>query len=161
MAGGFQQNASWHYYFKLHTRLENWFQPDNVAITYYYDPNGKLTLKPYNYYFTYAWAEAPSQYAYFSNEENGYINGEVITIESYTDIANAVANYNIQKGDLLYWYEIEDGEEVVKHATMISSVTNDDILYTGHSNPRFDTPASEVLKGNGQSLKVIRLKDYF
>lgn len=50
-----------------------------------------------------AWRLAESQYEYFSNEDNGYINGEVIRITSQKEIKEVMEKYEIQKGDLMYF----------------------------------------------------------
>lgn len=39
------------------------------------------------------WRLAQEQYNYFSNEENGYINGDVIKITSADEIAEAIDIY--------------------------------------------------------------------
>lgn len=65
-AGGMKQNDSWH---------SNY-------------PENKDDIAP-------AWRLAQEQYNYFSNEDNGYINGDVIEITSADEIVEAIDTYNI------------------------------------------------------------------
>ena len=61
---------------------------------------------------------------------------------------------------MLYWEETKNGKKVVTHATIINSVTKNDILFAGHSNPAYDESLKEKMIGLGQSVKIVRLKDY-
>jgi RHS repeat-associated core domain len=99
----------------------------------------------YNYSWDVAatWRKAHEQYKYFSNAGNGYIDGDIIILSaSYIKAFPFILkNFGIQKGDLLYWSK--DGGQTAYHATIISSVIADDILYAGHTSDVFDKSLRE------------------
>lgn len=65
-----------------------------------------------------AWARADSQCEYFSDKNNGYINGDVITISSIDEMKESVKNDGIQPGDLLF-------KEGLHHSTIITGIEDD------------------------------------
>lgn len=93
----------------------------------------QFVTSPIDYDFTGAWGLANQQYEYFSNPENGYINGSVINIApgSQKDISDAIKD-GVQAGDVLYWSWKGDG--FINHSTMITEIRKDMILYGGHSH---------------------------
>lgn len=108
-----------------------------------------------------AWSLARNQYDYFSNPKNGYSNG-TIDIGSYDrknsdntkhDIQQAAQT--VQPGDLLYW---DDGDGV-HHATIVTKVENGHIYYSGNTDSKKDADLEQAMKGNGESVHIVKLKD--
>ncbi len=157
-AGNVKQTDEWYYYTENNTPIRRNINSLSVSYScfiWYTDSDGNITHRPYEYEFSSAWTGANAQYKYFSDKSNGYINGEVITINSVDDISEAISNNNIQKGDLLYWSN--DGE-TVHHASMISTVTNNDIKYTAHSDPYYDESLNEKI--GSETVFIVRMNDY-
>lgn len=107
------------------------------------------------------WSAAKNQYDYFSNPKNGYSNG-TIDIGSYDrknsdntkrDIQQAAQT--VQPGDLLYW---DDGDGV-HHATIVTKVENGHIYYSGNTDSKKDADLEQAMKGNGESIHIVKLKD--
>ena len=109
--------------------------------------------------YTNIWSLAPEQYKYFSDPQNGYINGEVLYAKNVDDIKNILKNNNVQVGDLLYW---DHNGEGVTHATIISKVDyeNGKILFADNTKPRFD---KEIIDENISQYKggvrIVKIKD--
>jgi len=144
-SGGIQNNEEWHSYKEFNLNKHLWNILSVVSSNYWYDWD-----------ITEAWRLAQKQYEYFSNKDNGFINGEVIKISNVDEISNVIKEKDIKKGDLLYWSS--DSGETVHHATMISSVTEDDILYTGNTSSRFDASLSKALKN--ETVLIVRINDF-
>ena len=139
-AGGVEENENWHSDY-IDVQVSN-FYGDTER---YWDE-------------TPVWINADKQYNYFSDPDNGYINGEVIVIDSQSDIQR-VANDSVnlvQPGDLLYFDFDNDGE--IDHATMVSSVTNDNLYFTGNTVRRFNQSLSESYV-DGNCLYIVRIND--
>jgi len=100
------------------------------------------------------WRLAKSQYEYFSNPQNGYINGEVLKFRA-SEIEYYANNGGIQTGDLLY-FAGTDGNNL-HHATIVTKVENGDIFYAGHTNERFDYSLTGA--NSNEWFFVIRLFD--
>jgi hypothetical protein len=100
------------------------------------------------------WNSANAQYQYFSNPANGFINGEILAIDS-SNMMQMLRDNNIQMSDLLYWSN--DGGNTMYHATIISRVTDTGIYYAGNTSSRFDHPLMDSI-GNG-TVYIVRLKD--
>ena len=62
----------------------------------------------------------------------------------------------INKGDLLYWST--DGGLTYTHATIISDILDDDVLYTGHTNNRLDASLKDAL--SRYQVAIVHLNDY-
>lgn len=60
---------------------------------------------------------------------------KVIEIRQNDRIDEVIKNHSIEKGDLMYFL---DGDGLVEHATIISSVTESDILFAGNTKRRFN-----------------------
>ena len=105
-----------------------------------------------------AWINANKQYEYFSDEKNGYINGDVIVINKYDEISEAAKNKTdvIQPGDLLDFDF--DGDGMIDHATMISKVENGQIYYTGNTVRRFNKLLKDSYE-DGNVLYIVRIND--
>ena len=101
----------------------------------------------YRWEMTWPWSVAKSQYEYFSDPDNPYINGEVINIYKpnvsvnegqinvpLDSLSDNLKSLGIQKGDLMYFY----GDGGVHHATVISSVNEGKIRFSANTNNRFD-----------------------
>ncbi len=125
------------------------------------DPKSAITTQGQKHSLT--WTSAGKQYEYFSNPDNGYIEGEIIKVDSLQEYYQVVRSALIEPGDLLYWDENGDGH--VNHATIITGVDKNNLLFSGNTRARFDEPVSgiyeEYLKeySNKSSLYFIRMKD--
>jgi hypothetical protein len=80
------------------------------------------------------------------------VNGEVIRVNS-ENLDQVLRDYTIQTGDLLYW----GTDERKSHATIISAVTDTDILYAGNTTRRFDWSLTEALPGS--TTYIVRIRD--
>ncbi len=101
-----------------------------------------------------AWRLANKQYLYFSNPDNGYINGEVITVSSVDDISKIADNGGVQSGDLLFFSN--DGISAY-HAAIITTVDDNMIYYAGHTRSAFDKPLSSGI--GSKTAFIIRIYD--
>lgn len=139
VAGGIKTNNEWHY--------RKILKPYSSKLGF----NGET---PCGRDMTPVWARAKAQYDYFSNRDNGYINGEVITISSINEMREDVKKYDIKPGDLLFWADDENG---VHHSTIITGISKDGFIkYSGHCNDRVN---QLILGLNGEQLKIVRIKD--
>jgi hypothetical protein len=138
-------NGPWH----SHKGVINWNK-------FWWDPRSMVSYKFwYDWDVSESWRMASSQYNYFSNEANGYINGDVININSKDEIQNVANNMGVQEGDLLYFMGKE--AENPHHAAIISKIENGEIYYAAHTKSRREQPLSESI-GNEKVL-IIRIKD--
>ena len=151
VAGGLKMNDDWYFYKHINTAVAL----PGITDIYYRDKNGILVSYPISYYFSAPWTGANAQYEYFSNLTNGYTSTNVVKISSACEISYAVSHYNIKPGDLMYFSR--DGGKTAYHATIISSVTNDDIKYCDHTDGRKDQKLSEKI-GN-ETVIIVRLND--
>jgi hypothetical protein len=123
-------------------------------------PNGEATAHSYDYDFSSAWSMANSQFEYFSNPNNGFINGEVIRIGTIAEMDDAVRNKNVQIGDMVYW----GNDESVHHAAMITGFSKDEktdkmvILYSAHTESRSDEKIT-AKQLEDENIYIIRIKD--
>ena len=108
----------------------------------------------YNWSSGEAWRLADEQYRYFSNPDNGYINGDVITLTSTQDIAAVASSGGIQTGDLLYFST--DGL-TVHHATIITTVTDNMIYFAGHTSSQYDCSLAD--KMGSETIFIVRICD--
>ncbi len=152
VAGGLKMNDDW--YFRQH--INTAVALPGITDIYYRDKDGVLVSYPISYYFSSPWTGANAQYEYFSNLTNGHTSTNVIKINSVCDIPYAASHYNIKPGDLMYFSR--DGGKTAYHATIISSVMNDDIEYCAHTSGRKDKKLSETI-GN-ESVIIVRLNEY-
>lgn len=146
-AGGFQQNAEWNI--------------REVVLSY---REGVYGWEPSR-----AWSLALDQYKYFSDPTNGYANGNVINVYktnehlsnnqinvSLTNLSSDLKNLNVQKGDLMYFYN----NNGVHHATVISEVTDTEIKYSGNTSNRFNYSLNTSLNSSTDSgVFIVRLKN--
>lgn len=155
-AGGIAQNGDWYHYIYYNEPIKLKLFDKSIVLGYCNEA-GKYTLNSVRYNFSAAWLGAISQFKYFSDKQNGYINGEVITLNSAEAVSKAAATENIQKGDLLFW---SSNGETVAHVTLITDVTDSDIFYTGHSQIGFNRSVSKtIVSGDYKAVKIVRLKD--
>ena len=158
-AGGIEKNDKWYYYHQLNTLAEPSSQPENPAVKFYYDADGKMSLLAHDYTFSPEWMRATPQFEYFSNPENGYTSKDPVIISSPEDISSAIEKYGIQKGDLLYWSR--DGGKTVHHATIISEVGNGEIRYAGHTDFATTEDLSEKMKEKPyETMVIVLMNDY-
>ena len=154
VAGGVEMNEDW--------RISE--EPVPVYLRFY----TKTTLALLNrlgyddvyygnkYLYTGTWSVAEKQYQYFSDPQNGYINGEVIHINSVEELLAAGKTGGIQTGDLLYWAWFEN---TITHATVISKVENGDIFFSGNTSAKFDRLVKDYLERYEGGIYIIKLKD--
>ena len=74
----------------------------------------------------------------------------------FEDLSSNIESLGIQKGDLLYFYNAEEG---VHYATVISKIDDQGIYYSANSNRRFDEPLKNGLDGV-DAFRIVRLNDY-
>jgi hypothetical protein len=153
----------WHYY-----KTFNEYYPNSgyfgsgflgslgVSNTMYVTPDGEMTHRSYDYDFTSAWSVASSQYKYFSDPKNGYINGAVIMVKNTEHLVNAVNIQGVQPGDLLYF----ENSEGIHHTAMISGITKNgdksDILYAAHTRNTATSSLRDALEKD--SIYIFRMK---
>ena len=158
--GNIPQDDEWKYE-RTYYDIAPWYYNDYSTVPQtikYVDEDGNIK-NDYKYdEFTAAWVRAEDQYEYFSNPDNGYINGNPITINPTDDIPSIIQNNNIQEGDLLYWAG-SDGTKV-HHATIITKITDSEINYSGHTNSANNKPLSDAIIDNGETVIIIRMNDY-
>ena len=92
------------------------------------------------------WRKADNEYEYFKGKN---YSKEVITIDSPSEISNAIAHNKIQVGDLMYFDE--DGDGIPNHATIISKINRDMIYYAAHTEPRRMQKLTYFLDGTPES----------
>ena len=122
VAGGIGMTSDW-----FSNRKEDWLY-------------SLITNEKYMYSISSSWKCADDHYKYFSDETNPYTNGSVIQITDRSKIKVFASTGTVKPGDLLYF--VVDGN--VSHATMVSSVDNGMIFFTGHSSPRYNYPLSKA-----------------
>lgn len=140
-AGGIQENEQWH----SNMQKKVWESASGNYFVEYYD--WEDTTEP--------WRLAKGQFNYFSNPDNGYINGEVLTITSAGEMYEILKTENIQKGDLMYFFS----DEGVHHATIISDIGKQGILYSGNTSRRFDYPLINALENGEKGVYIVRMND--
>jgi RHS repeat-associated protein len=93
---------------------------------------------------TTTWVNAEAQFNHFSNPDNGFINGNVITInrDNYSMILDHLRVLRIQAGDLLFMDTRGTG---IHHATIISSISRGNILLAGNSADWFDESLRDLI----------------
>ena len=109
------------------------------------------------------WRKAHTQYEYFSNPANGYINGDVVTITSAADIPSVLAQCEaegkpVQVGDLMYFTPNGEGGDGTHHASIISTVNSQEIKYAAHTDEKFDELLSDK-QLKEEEVCIIRLHD--
>ncbi len=142
-AGGVEMNDEWHSHKTITTSI--WISGSG---------NHYAETQKISWDVSAPWRLAQDQYDYFSDPQNGYINGDTIEINSVGEIEDVVSNNNVQKGDLMYFVD-EKGN--VHHATMISKVENGMIYFTGNTKRRFNMPLKDAL--DGDSVIIVRIND--
>ncbi len=145
-AGGIATNDDWHSYKKFNL-LKHLFDPRPAfSHNYWYDWDVAST-----------WRLASDQFYYFSNPENGFINGAVITITTIDELAEYAQSGNIQPGDLIYFVSTDDTEP--HHAVLITKVEDGEIYYSAHTDSHKDKPLSQVLGKGNEYVYIVRIKD--
>ncbi len=158
--GGIPMNEDWHSY-------------PNLLVQFLGSSLGPLCYlllrdKPSIFWdTTLAWTRASTQFSYFSDPTNGYINGDVIDISkglynsgegetnvSYSDLSSQLPSLGIQAGDIMYFYNQEEG---VHHAAVISKVEDGEIYYSANSVIRDDQPLVNGLEEN-DGVVIVRLR---
>ncbi len=145
-SGGITMNEDWHSYKEFNTNKHLLDIRSTVSSNYWYDWD-----------ITGAWRLAKEQYNFFSDPDNGYINGDVIEIKNVDDIPHILDNYDIQKGDLLYWSHGD--EDDISHASMISNIKDNMILYTANTRSRFDYRVDKSF-ASYSAIYIVRINNY-
>lgn len=104
--------------------------------------DGQMSVSKISRDMSPSWCNASDSYEYFSDPDNGYMKGDVLTINSIDELNNAVQNANIQTGDLLY---LQNSDEGVHHAMMLTQIQDGTISYSAHSNDRINSPINSKL----------------
>ena len=101
------------------------------------------------------WSSASEQYEYFSDPNNGYINGDVIHVTTPEELEQVSG---VQVGDLIYWDWYNDSDGIVNHATIVSRVDEDGtIYYAGNTGDHLEQKASDILSQG--EMYIVRLND--
>jgi len=90
-----------------------------------------------------SWNNANAQFNFFSNPQNGFINGESIRIDRYSNLEQILRDNNIQVGDLLHMDLRPDsrGRRGTKdHAVIISYVRDGEIYMAGNTADWLEMP---------------------
>ncbi len=148
-AGNFSMNSDWHsyatgvtplFYVVLASQIPVMPQINNMMFTWNISEN---------------WRKADNEYEYFKGKN---YSKEVITIDSPSEISNAIAHNKIQVGDLMYFDE--DGDGIPNHATIISKINRDMIYYAAHTEPRRMQKLTYFLDGTpNHKAYIVILRD--
>ncbi len=136
---------------KLGYKIYNEFFSDPESTNKYYDIMSDMSMSV-------TWSSASDQFKYFSDPNNGYINGDVTCVVTEEDLKRVSG---VQVGDLIYWDKYEDDgnlDERIDHATIVSYVDeNGNIYYAGNSEQRFEYKLSDGLSYG--TAYIVRLND--
>lgn len=102
----------------------------------------------WNFKWTPAWTVAYEHYEYFKSEDYAMYS---IVIKPDESIHDAIMGYDVRPGDLLYFC---NGGENPTHATIITSIEDNDIRFCGHSKPRLNYKLSEAIDSYEQVIIV-------
>ena len=102
----------------------------------------------WDYGWTKSWSVVVDNYNYFRSEEYAMYEVSIGRDES---IEEAISKYDIRMGDLIYFCK----EKGPTHTAIISSVQKDEILYAGHTKPRWNKKLSETFDENEDYTNVI------
>lgn len=145
-AGGIDMTSAW-YSYKSNNKKET--KLNNI------NKNSKFDIGE-------PWRLAREQYKYFKNPENGYINGDVITIKSKDEIKDIIKRCEeesnpIQKGDLMFF---SNDNETAHHATLIHDVNENGIYFSSHSEPFINKNLVDAMEdSSGETFFIVRIKD--
>ncbi len=104
---------------------------------------------------TKTWSAAPIQFEYFSNPNNGYINGDVIHVTTQEELKKVS---DVQVGDLIYWDWYRDSDGIVNYATIVSRIDADGtIYYAGNTGTHLEQRASDILEQG--EMYIVKLND--
>ena len=97
------------------------------------------------------WTNSEEQFKAFTNctgefPNSNYANGNAICIHESRWIANAIQEYNIQKGDVLYF--LNPNTQQMGHTAIIVSVDNGRIIYAQHDDDKNDGDLGKYLDAN-------------
>jgi len=110
--------------------------------------------------YSYTWSNAREHFEYFSNPENGYINGEVICVTTKEQLKRVTG---VQPGDLIYWDWYDEENEFkrdgfITHASMVSGYDkNGNMLYMANDADRQMELVEEHLHEG--AIYIVKLKD--
>lgn len=97
-------------------------------------------------FVTDTWNNADAQFRFFTDPNNGFINGRVIEVNRESDLARIVQNNNIRIGDLLHMDFNGDGR--INHATVISNVSSTNLYLAGNTANWHDECLAEWMRNN-------------
>lgn len=121
---------------------------DNAESNKYYDMRSDMLM-------TKTWSAAPIQFEYFSNPNNGYINGDVIHVTTQEELKKVS---DVQVGDLIYWDWYRDSDGIVNYATIVSRIDADGtIYYAGNTGTHLEQRASDILEQG--EMYIVKLND--
>lgn len=86
-----------------------------------------------------SWLRPNLQLAYLQN--NGYVNEDIVVINSVDDMKNAVENDGIKIGDPIF---LKNNTEGIHHSMIVSNIEDDGTIeVSAHSNDRINWPISD------------------
>ncbi|PJI10508.1 MULTISPECIES: amidase domain-containing protein [Clostridium] len=150
-AGGVKMTKDWYYKHDKSTKEGKEISGEFNLVTPY-----NAEYENANDTFSTSWVRPKEQLQYL--QKNGYINGDLIKLNSVSDVKKAIKKYNIQPGDLLY---DENKNEGIHHAMVITTVGHGEIKYSSHPVDRNDWPiSSDSFKGQRgkETFIIARMK---
>ena len=144
-AGGIEMKDAWHSYKGDFNSNKFWWDLRSAINSQYW----------YDWDVSEAWRLAKAQFEFFSNPDNGFMEGEVLQIWSVEGMEYNVQYNNIQIGDLMYFADRENME--IYHATIISKVENGKIYFAGHTSNRYEQDLSNYL--DEEMVFVVRIRN--
>ncbi len=103
--------------------------------------------------FSGSWVRPKEQLDYLN--QNGYINGNLITLRSEKEMKEAVQKSGIQVGDLMY---LSNAKEQFHHVVIITKIQNNEIYFSSHSNDRIDMKLTDTDYFSGDIFIVAKIK---
>lgn len=136
-SGGYSMNSKW-FMHRTGTTSEKWFS-DNTEklIRKIWSVVVKRQYKD-GWTWTNTWTVAEDSYKYISTN----YGEETITISSIEELEKVIRSQKVKVGDAMYMYS------PISHATVITKITDDDILFTAHTSNKHEDGIRDMLDGN-------------
>jgi hypothetical protein len=137
-AGGIRSTETWHS--NRFIKVLNQYNPSTSGFDYDVGP---------------AWRLVNEFFSFLSNPDNGYINGDVITISSAKEMQEAVISSGVQIGDVIF-FSGKNGDNP-HHAGIITKIEDGVIFYSAHTVNRNDMELTGFLEK--EKVVIIKIKD--